>query len=105
MNKRTVSRVSYNGGNGGINQRPTPQEEAAAHEKHISPVPVQIQHVQAARANQALRASENHGKPPVAATPQPAALNDRGIVPAKEGAQYNPPARAETNGTPPSTAV
>ncbi|MGB6025370.1 MAG: YXWGXW repeat-containing protein [Candidatus Sulfotelmatobacter sp.] len=27
----TISRVSYNGGNGGIDARPTPQEEAAEH--------------------------------------------------------------------------
>src|SRR6266487_4244437 len=69
VNNTTLTRVSYNGGNGGIDVRATPQEEAAARQKHISPVPAQIQHVQAARANQALRASENHGKPPVAATP------------------------------------
>jgi hypothetical protein len=105
VNNTTVTRVSYNGGNGGINVRPTPQEEAAAHEKHISPVSAQIQHVQAARANQDLRASANHGKPPVAATPKPGALSDRGVVPAKEGGRYNPPARSENNAAHPSTAV
>ena len=101
----TVTRVSYNGGNGGINARPTPQEEAAAREKHISPVPAQIQHVQAARANTALRASANLGKPPVAATPRPGALNDRGVVAAREGGRYNPPARSESNASRPGTAV
>ncbi len=105
VNNTTLTRVSYNGGNGGINVRPTPQEEAAAHEKHISPVPVQMQHVQAARANPALRASANHGKPPVAATPKPGALNDRGVVPAKEGGRYSPPARSENNPAHPSTVV
>ncbi len=49
--QHTVNRVSYNGGNGGINRRPTPQEEAVAHERHIPPVAVQTQHVQAARTN------------------------------------------------------
>ena len=105
VNNTTVTRVSYNGGNGGINERPTPQEEAAAHEKHISPVPAQIQHVQAAHANQTLRASANHGKPPVAATPRPGALNDRGVVAAREGGRYNPPARSENNAARPSTAI
>ena len=105
VNNTTLTRVSYNGGNGGINVRPTPQEEAAAHERHISPLPVQMQHVQAARANQALRASANHGRPPVAATPRPGALSDRGIVPAKEGGRYNPPARSENNAARPGTAV
>src|SRR6266487_3375576 len=61
---RSVNNVNiteiHNGCNGGIDVRATPQEEAAARQKHISPVPAQMQHVQAARANQALRASENH---------------------------------------------
>ena len=105
VNNTTLTRVSYNGGNGGIDVRATPQEEAAARQKHISPVPAQIQHVQAARANQALRASENHGKPPVAATPKPGALSDRGVVPAKEGGRYNPPPGSEHNANRPSTAV
>src|ERR1700731_4829681 len=30
-----VNRVSYNGGQGGINARPSPQEEAAARDRHI----------------------------------------------------------------------
>jgi hypothetical protein len=90
----TENRISYNGGNGGINRRPTPQEEAAAHERHIAPVAVQIQHVQAARAERELRASVNQGKPPVAATPKPGAFRDRAVVPAKQaGGPYNPPAR------------
>ena len=92
-----VTRVSYNGGNGGINERPTRDEESAAHERHVSPVRDQVQHAQAARANTELRASVNHGKPPVAATPKPGAFNDRGVVAAKEGGRYNPPARTESN--------
>ncbi|MBZ5654529.1 MAG: hypothetical protein LAO56_04525 [Acidobacteriia bacterium] len=98
INNSTVNRVSYNGGNGGINRRPTHQEEEAARERHIPPVAVQTQHVQAARTNQQLRASVNQGKPPVAATPKPGAWNDHGVVPAREaGAPYRPPAnRAES---------
>ena len=59
----SVNRVSYNGGNGGIDRRPRPEEEAAAHERHIPPVAAQAQHVQAARANREQRASVNQGKP------------------------------------------
>src|SRR5207249_1725276 len=44
-----VTRVSYNGPNGGINERPRPDEEAAARQRHLPPVPVQHQHIQAAR--------------------------------------------------------
>ena len=93
INNTTVKRVSYNGGNGGIDARPTPEQEAAAHEKHIAPVAVQTQHAQTARADPQLRASLNQGKPPVAATPKPGALNDRAAVRAKEaGAPYKPAA-------------
>jgi hypothetical protein len=97
VNNVTTVRVSYNGGNGGINARATAQEEAAARERHIPPVATQVQHVQAARADQSLRASVNHGMPPVAATPKPGAFNDRGIVRATEGGHYNPPAHSENN--------
>jgi hypothetical protein len=89
----TVNRVSYNGGNGGVTARPTPQQEAAAHQRHVPPVAVQTQHAQAARKQPELRASANHGKPPVAATPKPAAFKDHAVVAAKQtGATYNPPA-------------
>ena len=89
INNTTVNRVSYNGGNGGITARPRPEEEAAARERHIPPVAVQIQHAQAAREKPELRASVNHGTPPVAATPKPGAFSDRAVVPAKQtGAPY-----------------
>ena len=85
INVRNETRVSYNGGNGGINARPRPEEERAAHERHLPPVPDQRQHVQAARSNQELRASVNRGKPPIAATSRPGAFNERGVVRAREG--------------------
>jgi hypothetical protein len=95
VNPPNRPRVSYNGGNGGINDRPTPQEEAAARARHIPPIPVQRQHVQMARTNPQLRASVNRGKPPVAATPKPAAFNERGVVPAREaGAIHGGPRNA-----------
>jgi hypothetical protein len=104
--------VSYNGGNGGISARPTPEEEAAGRDRHIPPVAAQTQHAQAARANPQQRASANMGKPGVAATPRPGDFNDRGAVPAKEaGAPYTPanrsgnPGRSENNVAGASTAV
>jgi hypothetical protein len=91
-NNTTINRVSYNGGNGGINARPTNQEEVVTRERHLPPVAPQVQHVQAARSNRDLRASVNQGKPPIAATPKPAAFNERGIVPARQaGGHYEPP--------------
>jgi hypothetical protein len=91
INNTTVNRISYNGGSGGVSARPNSEQEAAAHEKHIAPVEIQTQHAQAARANPEQRASVNHGKPAIAATPKPGAFSDRAAVPAKEaGAPYNP---------------
>jgi hypothetical protein len=97
VNNYTTTRVSYNGGNGGINVRATSQEQAAMRERHIAPVSAQMQHVQAARSNQSLRASVNHGAPPIAATPRPGAFNDHGVAQAKGGGHYNPPARSANN--------
>ena len=63
-----VNRVSYNGGNGGLNARATSEEEAAARGKHIGPVSAQTQHAWAAHNNPQQRLSANHGAPPVTAT-------------------------------------
>jgi hypothetical protein len=82
-------RVSYNGGHGGIDARPSAQEEAAEHDRHIGPVAAQTQHIQAARANRDLRASVNHGKPSVAATGRPGDF--KAGVPAKEGSYKEEP--------------
>jgi WXXGXW repeat (2 copies) len=106
VNIRTETRVSYNGGNGGINERPRPEEEAAAHARHLPPIPVQRQHVQAARSDQELRASVNRGKPPVAATPKPGAFKERGVVPAREaGAIHNAAPENKNNPSRRPTAV
>lgn len=105
INNVTVNRVSYNGGRGGINERPTAQEEAAERERHIPPVAAQDQHVEQARGNQELRASVNHGRPPIAATAKPGEFKGGVTAPTSEG-HYNPPARGNA-GTPAarSTAV
>jgi WXXGXW repeat (2 copies) len=103
---RSVNRVSYNGGNGGINARPTAEEESAVHERHIAPVAAQNQHMEAARANPELRASANHGKPPIAATPKAGAFTEHGTVAANSAGRYNPPNRTETSAARPNnTAV
>jgi len=92
-----ATRVSYNGGRGGISDRPRPEEEAAARQRHVGPVAAQTQHIQAARSNPQLRASANHGRPAVAATPRPGAFSDRGVASAREGGRVNSaPSRSET---------
>jgi WXXGXW repeat (2 copies) len=69
-NNTTVNRVSFNGGPGGTTARPTSAEMAAAHERHVEMTSEQMQHRQAASADRTLRASVNHGRPDVAATPR-----------------------------------
>ena len=85
VNENGGNRVSFNGGNGGVQVRATSQEEAAGREHHIAPVAAQNEHVQTARGNPELRASSNHGKPPIAATEKPGAFKESGAVAAKEG--------------------
>ncbi|MFZ3368805.1 MAG: hypothetical protein WA239_16955 [Candidatus Sulfotelmatobacter sp.] len=87
------SHVAFNGGEGGVAARPTPQEEAFAREPHTPPVAAQVQHEHAASQNRALFASENHGRPAVAATAKPGEFSGRGVVTAKAaGAPYRAPA-------------
>ena len=97
VHNTTVNRVSYNGGEGGVTARPTPQEEAVANERHIPPVAAQTQHIEQARGNQELRASANHGKPPIAATAKPGEFREGAVASREAGAPYTPPAnRAAT---------
>ncbi len=65
------TRVSFNGGNGGISVRASAQEEAVARGSHVGPVAAQTQHAWSAHNNPQQRLSANHGTPPVAATVRP----------------------------------
>ncbi|MGA7424396.1 MAG: YXWGXW repeat-containing protein, partial [Candidatus Sulfotelmatobacter sp.] len=71
INETRVNHVSYNGGNGGITARPSAAEETATRAHHTLPTAMQAEHVKAASTNHALRASENHGRPAIAATAKP----------------------------------
>ena len=84
INNTSVTRTSFNGGTGGTTVRPTPQEQAAVHERHVAPTAVQTQHQQTASTNRALLASENHGHPAIAATSRPAQFTGKGVVAAHE---------------------
>jgi len=91
VNNRT--RVSYNGGRGGINRRPRAAEQRFSQERHIDRTPMQTQHERSAAGNRELRASVNHGKPAIAATERPGQFNGRGVVAARRaGAPYRAPA-------------
>ena len=90
------TRISYNGGAGGVDRRPTPEEEAAVRARHVPPVQAQIQHVQAARSNPQLRASANMGKPAIAATARPGDLS-HGVEAKQAGGRWEPPANRGGN--------
>jgi len=62
-----TTRVSFNGGNGGVQARPTAEELAAAREPHRPATEHQLQHQKLASQNKELRASVNQGRPPIAA--------------------------------------
>ncbi|MDI4232923.1 hypothetical protein OZ411_08875 [Bradyrhizobium sp. Arg237L] len=79
-----VTRVSFNGGSGGITTQPTAQERVAAQDHHVTPAPAQIQQQHLASTNRALLASENHGRPAIAATAKPGEFTGKGIVAARE---------------------
>jgi hypothetical protein len=80
VNNVTVNNhVSYNGGTGGVVAQPNAAERAAANEHHVAPTAMQTQHEHTASTNRALLASENHGKPAIAATAKPGDFN-HGVV-------------------------
>jgi len=123
VNNTSVTRVSYNGGSGGVMAQPTPQERIAERDRHTPVLPVQAQHEMAASSNRALLASVNRGHPAVAATVRPerftgapgsarsfsqqAAVaaaphpgNPQGSAPARMQRQGPPPAPARPQGPP-----
>ena len=94
INNTHITRVSYNGGSGGVMARPTPAEARAAAMPHGAPTSEQVSHQNAARANRALYASVNHGRPAIAATPRPGAFSGAGVVPARAAAGRGSPSGA-----------
>src|SRR5215471_4738211 len=87
-----TSTTSFNGGNGGVQARPTAQEEAFSRERHSAPLSAQNQHEHAAAANRENFASQNHGRPSVAATARPGDFGRRSAVAARAaGGEYRAP--------------
>ena len=88
----TVNHVAFNGGPGGIEARPTAEEQRFDSERHVGPIAAQTQHIDAARGNPQLRASANQGRPPIAATARPNEFSGHDVVAAREaGGTYNRP--------------
>ncbi|HET7106787.1 MAG TPA: YXWGXW repeat-containing protein [Candidatus Acidoferrum sp.] len=92
INRTTVNNVSYNGGAGGITARPTREELAAEHDRHVAATSLQTQHEQTARGDRSMLASENHGRPAIAATAHPGQFHGQGVVAARSaGSNGNRP--------------
>jgi hypothetical protein len=92
VNNVTVNNhVSYNGGTGGVSARASSAELAAEHEHHIAPTAMQTQHEHSASTNRALLASENHGRPAIAATARPGEFSGHGVAAAKEYSRAGTP--------------
>lgn len=91
INNTNVTRVSYNGGEGGVMARPTHDDERWAHERHIEARHEQVEHERAARADRAQWASNNHGQPHVAASARPGDFH-RDVVAAREDRGNRAPA-------------
>jgi hypothetical protein len=108
------SRVSFNGGAGGIQARASAQEMAAVREQHFQATVNQQSHEQMARQDRSQLASVNNGRPAMAAARTPEAYhavaqqhaasfnNNRGSVPqARPQAQaYSPQSRPEQQSRP-----
>jgi hypothetical protein len=93
INNTTINRVSYNGGQGGIQVKPTPEQEQVTAEQHIAATPAQVTHLRTASVNPEQFHATNLGRPPVAATTHPGELKGPGAVPAKAiGAAETTPA-------------
>jgi|SRR5580704_1650083 hypothetical protein len=61
-NNVTVNRTSFNGA-GGVEARPTAQEQRAEHESHVQATSEQMTHEHSASMDKSNFASQNHGKP------------------------------------------
>jgi hypothetical protein len=96
VNHASVNRVSYNGGTGGLRARPTAEQERYASERHIPMTSVQTEHQRAASSDRSLRASVNHGRPPVAATARAGNFKSGVVAARASGPRYTKTANHAT---------
>ena len=93
-----ASRVSFNGGRGGLTARPSAQQQALASQHHVDPTSTQTAHEHAAAGNHALFANVNHGRPAVAATSHPSSFSGAGVAGARNAATFHPAAATTAGG-------
>jgi len=86
INEAPVNRVCFNGG-GGIVAHASPTELRFAHERHVGMSEPQRHNEALAARDNTMRASVNHGRPSVAATPRPGVFYGHGVVAARAGGE------------------
>jgi hypothetical protein len=74
-----VTRVSYNGGTGGLTAQPTAEERVAERDQHRPATQLQARHEQLASTNRAQLASVNHGTPSLMATSKAAVYKPQNV--------------------------
>ena len=92
-------RVSYNGGRGGIDARPTRGQMAAERGRRFGPSSQQVRQERFARTNRSQWARENHGRPGIAATRRAGDFRGSGAVRAtRAGEPYRAPVERTQGG-------
>ncbi len=79
-NYNNVTRVSYNGGRGGIQAQPTAADRMVMNQRHWSPTSMQLRQRELAMSNPAQRFSMNRGRPAIFATQRPGAFDAAHVV-------------------------
>lgn len=98
---------SFNGGKGGVQARPRPQEQAAMKQRHVAPTAAQVSHQETAHKDRASFAKPNERPSPAAKTaatgkePHPTAAKPTTARPASERAASKARISTKTRVTPP----
>ncbi|MGH8202434.1 MAG: YXWGXW repeat-containing protein [Steroidobacteraceae bacterium] len=83
--------VSFNGGPGGVVAHASRAQMAAAHDHHVAFTSVQQRQQRMAFADRSLRADNNHGRPPIAATARATVFHGGATYAARAaGGHYTP---------------
>jgi len=87
---QTINNVSYNGGKGGIEVRPTAEDRAIAKDQHFAPTPLQRKQVETASQDPSLFKRANNGVPAIGATARPGELKGPGVVNTRPAGEVAP---------------
>ena len=94
--------VSFSGGTGGVQARPTETQQRAFSGRRLDPTPAQGEQVSAAAGNRQFLASVNRGRPAIAATRRPGEFRDSVSARGANQAETRNPQREAGRETQPS---